>query len=99
VVQLQIGALRAKADLPSTLQAKSAGKQKTGSLAYTKLMHELVVQLFRMEVALMEHDRKAWEEALIDLEKARTRGHKQFKPRRRRGAAPDGGPGGGGGDR
>ena len=99
VIQLQMGALKAKAELPKTLQAKSAGKQETGSLVYTKLMHELVVQLFRMEVALMEQDRKAWEEALIEMEKVRTRGHKQFKPRRRRGAAPGGGPGGGGGDR
>ncbi|HIG86001.1 MAG TPA: hypothetical protein EYQ25_03070 [Planctomycetes bacterium] len=95
VIQLQIGALKAKAELPKTLQAKSAGKQETGSLVYTKLMHELVVQLFRMEVALMEHDRKAWEEALIDLEKARTRGHKQFKPRRQGGRRGGGRQGGG----
>ena len=46
--------------------------------------HELIEQLFKMEAALMEHDRKAWEVALTDMEKARTRGHKQFKPKRNR---------------
>ena len=84
VIELQLGGLRAKAELPRTLQAQPAGQQKSGALAYTKVMHELIEQLFRMELALMEHDRKAWKEALVEMEKARTRGHKQFKPKRNR---------------
>jgi len=84
VIELQQGGLWAKAELPRTLEAMPAGDQKSMALAYTKVMHELIEQLFKMEAALMEHDRKAWEVALTDMEKARTRGHKQFKPKRNR---------------
>lgn len=84
VIELQQGGLWAKAELPRILQAKPAGEQKAMALAYTKDMHELIEQLFKMEAALMEHDREAWEVALTDMEKARTRGHKQFKPKRNR---------------